>query len=79
MIAELGSFALVLGLVLSLAQAGFSIAGRVRGSAAMMGAGVFDGREPNAGHVRAGAPLFGLGVSQADDSAALGEIGRAHV
>ena len=39
MIAELGSFALVLGLALSLAQAGFSIAGRVRGSAAMMGAG----------------------------------------
>lgn len=39
MTAELGSFALVLALVLSLAQAGLSIAGRVRGSAALAGAG----------------------------------------
>ncbi|MDR3513227.1 MAG: heme lyase CcmF/NrfE family subunit [Caulobacteraceae bacterium] len=39
MTAELGSFALVLALVLSLAQAGFSIAGRVRGSAVLAGAG----------------------------------------
>ncbi|MDR3507415.1 MAG: heme lyase CcmF/NrfE family subunit [Caulobacteraceae bacterium] len=39
MTAELGSFALVLALVLSVAQAGLSIAGRVRGSAALAGAG----------------------------------------
>lgn len=39
MTAELGSFALVLALVLSLAQAGLSAAGRLRGSAALAGAG----------------------------------------
>jgi cytochrome c-type biogenesis protein CcmF len=39
MIAELGSFALVLALVLSIAQAGLSIAGRARGSAVLAGAG----------------------------------------
>jgi cytochrome c-type biogenesis protein CcmF len=39
MTAELGSFALVLALVLSLAQAGLSIAGRLRGSAVLAGAG----------------------------------------
>jgi cytochrome c-type biogenesis protein CcmF len=39
MTAELGSFALVLALVLSLAQAGFSIAGRVHGSRLLVGAG----------------------------------------
>ena len=39
MIAELGSFALTLGLVLAFAQAGFSIAGRVRGSGDLIGAG----------------------------------------
>ena len=39
MIAELGQFALVLGLCLSLAQAGLSFAGRARRDAALTGAG----------------------------------------
>ena len=39
MTAELGSFALILALVLSLAQACLSITGRIRGSAALTGAG----------------------------------------
>jgi cytochrome c-type biogenesis protein CcmF len=39
MTAELGSFALVLALVLSLAQIGLSVAGRLRGSAVLSGAG----------------------------------------
>jgi cytochrome c-type biogenesis protein CcmF len=39
MTAELGSFALVLALVLSLAQVGLSAAGRLRGSAVLAGAG----------------------------------------
>lgn len=39
MIAELGSFALILALAMSLAQAGFSVAGRIKGSAALRGAG----------------------------------------
>jgi cytochrome c-type biogenesis protein CcmF len=39
MIAELGAFALVLGLVLSAAQAGLSAAGRLRSSRALRGAG----------------------------------------
>ena len=39
MIDELGQFALILALALSLAQAGFSIAGRVRRDAALAGAG----------------------------------------
>src|SRR6201986_5431584 len=40
MTAELGSFALILALVLSIAQAGLSIAGRLRNSASLTGAGV---------------------------------------
>jgi cytochrome c-type biogenesis protein CcmF len=39
MIAEFGSFALVLALALSLAQVALSVAGRLRGSAALSGAG----------------------------------------
>jgi len=39
MIAEIGSFALVLAFILSIAQAGLSIGGRVRGSALLAGAG----------------------------------------
>ena len=39
MIAELGAFALILALVLSIAQAALSAAGRVRNSAALTGAG----------------------------------------
>jgi cytochrome c-type biogenesis protein CcmF len=39
MTAELGSFALVLALVMSLAQTGLSITGRLRGSAVLTGAG----------------------------------------
>src|SRR5436190_2488440 len=39
MIAELGSFALILALALAVAQVGFSVAARVRGSAALRGAG----------------------------------------
>ncbi len=39
MFVELGSFALILALVLSLAQAGLSTAGRLRGSAVLTGAG----------------------------------------
>ena len=39
MIDEVGQFALILALALSLAQAGFSIAGRARRDAALTGAG----------------------------------------
>jgi cytochrome c-type biogenesis protein CcmF len=39
MTAELGSFALILALVLSIAQAGLSTAGRLRGSSVLTGAG----------------------------------------
>ena len=39
MIAELGSFALILALAISLAQVGFSVAARLKDSSALRGAG----------------------------------------
>ena len=39
MIVEIGAFCLILALALSLAQAGLSIAGRIRNSATLAGAG----------------------------------------